>query len=249
MESPREGEGAALYRRLSALRLERGTGFFNMPAGLRGAFGRQRRPRYFHPNCTWRRLRCHPAALAPFDLKTRCWRCDGAPRPPADPQHYLVFVRLGRRRLRNLYDYAALEQKGGISLKDHLALFGYLQALREACEKATGHRWTYYNHNTDIPLLHFKLRRPPPPSGGKRRKSLMGGGVRGGSDAPAPARSTRRPRRVDGRRGPGHPRNQDGFPRRSRAYPGARARRIGPQSFGLSGPPQARAGVRSNPRS
>ena len=132
-----------------------------MPEGIGGAFSPQRgRPRYSQPNCSWPALRCHPAPLHPFEVKTRCWHCGGAARPPTDPGYYLVFIRLGRRRLRNMYDYARLIQQGAISLKDHLALFGYLRTLRRACEKATGQPWTYYNHNTDVPILHFKLRRP-----------------------------------------------------------------------------------------
>jgi len=164
MESPKDGEGEALYRRLKALHLERRADFLNMPEGLGRAFSPQRRlSRYIQPNCGWKQLRCESAPLSPFEIKTRCWRCGGERRLPTDPLYYLVFVRLGRHRLRNLYDYARLIQKGAISLKDHLALFGYLLSLRRACEKATGGRWSYYNHNTDVPLLHFKLPRPPPP--------------------------------------------------------------------------------------
>ncbi len=155
---------AETYRRFRALCLDPRCDFVNLPNGLLADFGPQRiAVPYTSSATTWTDLRCEAARLAPFEIKTRCSHPGGALRRPDEVGSYLVFVRLGARKLTNLFDYIRLVQSGAVTERAHAALFGYLGVLLRIAERVMGGEWTFYNHNTDVPLLHFKVRPTPPP--------------------------------------------------------------------------------------
>ena len=110
----------------------------------------------------WDDLHCPDVRnVGPFRIKTTCRTPDGKGEfLLSDPSLYKVFVKLPRRRLRNLYDYVRLLRSGTISHSDHLALMGYLEAQRRRLVIASGTHETVvcFNHNLDVGVLHFKYR-------------------------------------------------------------------------------------------
>lgn len=41
--------------------------------------------------------------------------------------------------------------------KDHTKLFEYIYARQATLQRETGHEMQWFNHNLDVPILHFKL--------------------------------------------------------------------------------------------
>jgi hypothetical protein len=160
------GSGDELYRRLQALDLRPTENFINLPEGLEGAFGEQRRVCSYPTPLTWKDVLGQEFGVGPFMVKTNCWtRGDG---PPGNHRNwrrfFITFVRLGGHRLRNLHDYAKLVQRSVVTRADHRLLYDYLRFRECAAEhvlRAEG-AFRTCNSNLEVPILHFKLRERRP---------------------------------------------------------------------------------------
>lgn len=116
--------------------------WLHMPRGIAGHVrNRAQAPAY--RLVRWADLRCSTEEqVGPFRVKTDCAVGRSAPK---------FFVRLGRRRLRDLRDYARLVRAGVITAVDTRALLARLQR-----DLPTAH--VLINDNMEVGVLHFKAR-------------------------------------------------------------------------------------------
>lgn len=129
------------HRRMSEVETRGPSGFFSMPHGLCGGIVWDEGWCGFSTPVGWRGLRCETEArVGSFTVRIDC---GGREK---------VFVRLGRRRLRSLHDYARLVQGGVITEQDTLMLMGFLEQRRRLAGGGT-----FVNHNLEVDVLHFKL--------------------------------------------------------------------------------------------
>jgi hypothetical protein len=109
----------------------------------------------------WEDLHCpHTETVGPFLIKTTCRTPDGKSEfHKGDPSLYKVFVKLPRRQLRNMYDYARLLQLRTIKYEEHSLLMHYLEKQRMQLARKSGNKSVIcFNHNMDVGVLHFKYR-------------------------------------------------------------------------------------------
>lgn len=159
----REKLAGTLYRKLLSFHgghIDRGA-FVNMEGGIAGKVVRHPDFDGYRSDVSWKQLHCpETKRVGPFTIATECNSPDGSHEYSlADPSRYKVFVKLGRRRLRNLADYIHLVQTGVISKEGHTALVEYLQE-READFRSHNASTDVvaFNHNMDVGLLHFKFK-------------------------------------------------------------------------------------------
>jgi hypothetical protein len=116
--------------------------FLHMPSGVAGRLVARTDPPTA-PLLRWTQLECredYPVGI--FRVKTTC---TGTPK---------FFVRLGRRRLRDLRDYARLVRLGAIQREDTRDLVKHMSQILRPGEHLV-------NHNLDVGVLHFKVQRQP----------------------------------------------------------------------------------------
>lgn len=70
---------------------------------------------------------------------------------------YKIFVKFKRYKLRHLGDYAKLVQKEKITETQHHILQTFLDEYTIEVSRQLGTPLVLINHNTDVPLLHFKF--------------------------------------------------------------------------------------------
>lgn len=131
-----------------------------MPHGLDGPIVEQpwRHNASYTTRTRWRDLRCHRTVrIGPFDVKTTCAPAEGE-FAHGHPRRYKLFVRLGRRRLANLYDYARLVQAGAIRRDDHDALMRFVERQRRRVQCTSAAHVVAVNHNLDVGTFHVKFR-------------------------------------------------------------------------------------------
>jgi hypothetical protein len=119
--------------------------FLHMPDGIAGHLVARTDPADW-PLLRWTQLKCneeYPVGI--FQVKTVC---TGTTK---------FFVRLGRRRLRDLRDYARLVRLGVIQLQDTRELVQHMSRILRPGEHLV-------NHNLEVGLLHFKVQRNKSPT-------------------------------------------------------------------------------------
>lgn len=119
--------------------------WLHMPRGIAGHVRSRAQPPAYRL-VRWADLRCSTEEqVGPFRVKTDCAVGRSAPK---------FFVRLGRRRLRDLRDYARLVRAGVITAADTRALLARMQR-----DLPTAH--VLINDNMEVGVLHFKARPRP----------------------------------------------------------------------------------------
>ena len=137
--------------------------FINMQDGLEHGLIRKEGDVEYKSNVAWKNVLCQAVEkkVGPFEIKTNCLSSNGDTFDKKNPRRYTIFVKLKGRRLDNLYDYIRLIQNGTITHDDHRKLFDFIEIQRQYVEKLSGKKHTQeviaINHNTDVPILHFKF--------------------------------------------------------------------------------------------
>lgn len=137
--------------------------FINMEEGLEKGVLEHPDFRGYKSVDMWKDLHCKTRArkVGPFVVKTDCKTPDGRRQvPDSDPSKHKVFVKLGNRKLENMWDYAKLIQEGVIREEDHNKLFRFIETQREKVKRESGamEDVVAFNHNMDVPVLHFKFK-------------------------------------------------------------------------------------------
>lgn len=151
----------SLYTTFKKYKLKKGS-FVNMEEGLDGPIVEQDFRGYKSVD-QWNDLQCATFSkkVGGFTVATNCRAPDGSSEYAAsDPSKHKIFVKLGRRRLKNLADYIRLVQQGVIAEQDHDSLFKFIEKQRKKVQKESKTRETViaFNHNLDVGVLHFKFR-------------------------------------------------------------------------------------------
>ena len=125
-----------------------------------------KRVRYAHPHTTWDELECRDMRrgghLSIFKFKVACRpqrSRDTSVQKTLSGSKVFVAFHDQRRKLRCMQDYARHCRSGVITRETHDTLFAFLERQRRRAEKALPDIVVQcWNHNTDIPILHFKFR-------------------------------------------------------------------------------------------
>ena len=94
--------------------------------------------------------------LGIFTIKTPCKSPSGYAFSDKNIRKYKIFVKVENYKLRHMGDYAKLIRKGVITQRDHEMFLSFLMWHWENAQSIIGKQIVMINHNTDVPLLHFK---------------------------------------------------------------------------------------------
>tara|TARA_B100000768_G_C11093235_1_gene295877 strand:- start:5 stop:547 length:543 start_codon:yes stop_codon:yes gene_type:complete len=133
--------------------------FFNFPNSVLEAANVRKPPRFAHKH-KWSEIYCTPMKLGIFTIKTPCSSPSGSVFENANLRKYKIFVKIGKFNLRHMADYAMLIRKGVITEKDHDMFLDFLSWHWRTVQRILARPVVLINHNTDVPLLHFKYTEP-----------------------------------------------------------------------------------------
>ena len=133
--------------------------FINFPSSIAESVVQYRNDHVFTDTTTWAGVKCRLFQLGPFQIKTLCKNVNrGISFPFTNPRKYKVFVKLGRYRLRHMGDYSKLIRRGVITERMHRVLQQFLRDYTIFLSRELGKPLILLNHNTDVPILHFKFK-------------------------------------------------------------------------------------------
>ena len=131
------------------------TEFFNFPYSIFNAANIRKPPR-FSRDYKWSEIHCKSMKLGIFTIKTPCKSPSGYAFSDKNIRKYKIFVKVENYKLRHMGDYAKLIRKGVITQRDHEMFLSFLIWHWNNTQSIIGKQIVMINHNTDVPLLHFK---------------------------------------------------------------------------------------------
>ncbi len=133
--------------------------FINFPSNVTESPVKYKTDHVFTDTTTWAGVKCRLFQLGPFQIKTLCKNVNrGISFPRTNPRKYKIFVKLGRYRLRHMGDYSKLIRRGVITERMHRVLQQFFKDYTVFLSRALGKSLILLNHNTDVPILHFKFK-------------------------------------------------------------------------------------------
>lgn len=129
--------------------------FFNFPISILHEANVRKPPR-FTRQYKWSEIHCKNIQVGIYTIKTPCKSPSGKTFSDTNIRKFKIFVKIGNFKLRHMADYAMLIRKGVITRHDHTMLLSFLTWHWKTVQTTLGKRVVLINHNTDVPLLHFK---------------------------------------------------------------------------------------------